>query len=256
MKKNKQTSLLIITSMYLASCFGPQTYFSEVFNVLYDTYGPSKNSATQLNMNYYVNATIATENSENSFEIYFFEVGMKLVNVTAHEYQGGTTNRILTMIYDYQENGLFVSRTYEEQTLTTEKYFSEFDENSFSLFDRAIGIVESTLTEETRNLINNQATNLIVGGQPQTQDVKVYNLPVARFVDLGSFESTAGFIPTSLDFTVTFTSSTLEGRFEIQATTEEKIYTALISLSRPDDIVPSEHLLSFEVKNTYTGYSE
>ncbi len=254
MQKLNKVSFVIVSTMMLVSCFGPQTYFSEVFNLLYDNYGPSKNSNNQLDMNYQVNATVTTENSENTFEIYLFEVGIKLINVAPFQHEGGTTTRTLTMIYDYQENGLFALRSYADPSLTSEKIFAEFDDNSFNLFNRATDIVDATLTEETLSIINNQATNLVIGGQPETQDVKVYNLPVSRFVDLADFESTAGFIPSSLDFKVTFTTSTLEGSFEITATTEEKSYTALIELSRPNQILASDHLLSSADKNTYEGY--
>jgi hypothetical protein len=254
MNFNKKLFSLVASGLVLASCLGPQTYFSEVFNTIYDTYYPTKNNANQPNLNYQVNATITTENGINTFEIYFFEVGMKLINTAPEIKEGVSTTRNLTLIFDYAEGGIFATRSYANNPAEIEKNFTEFEDDSFDLIDNAIGIFNSTLNAETIAIINNQATNLVIGGQPQTQDVKVYTLPVAQFVSLASFESTAGFIPTSLTVKVTHTTSTNAALFEISATGNGKSYSAVITLSNPDQVLASNHLLSPTEKATYSGY--
>ena len=255
MKMNKTMVALGATAAFLTSCLGPQTYFSEVFNTLYDTYFPTQDSQDRLNMNYRVDAEIIQGTNTFTFEVDFFETGLKLVQMSPATVNGVATTRTLTVIYDYAEEGMFASRTYANNPTVTDKVFESFEEDSFDLFNEAVGVAEATLTDDIKGIINNQATNLVIGGQPADQDVKVYTLPVAQFVDLASFEDVAGFVPTDLTVKVTFTASTLAAMFEIDATTTDKTYSATIELSNPEGLVASDYLLSAEQKATYEGYT-
>lgn len=250
----KKTIAFSSTVLLLAGCLGPQTYFSEVFNTLYDTYYPTQNSFDRLNMNYEVNATITADGKVNTFAVYFFEVGFKLVNIVPETKDGVETTRTLTLLYDYQENGIFGMRSYANNPSNVEKVFSNFDDDDFEIVNQAIDVVESNFSDEIKGIINNQATNLIIGGQPVDQDVKIYNLPVGNFVDLATFESTAGFVPTGLTVKVTFTTSTLAGLFEVNATADGKNYLASVELSNPEGLVASDYLLTATEKATYEGY--
>ena len=255
MKMNKTMVALGATAAFLTSCLGPQTYFSEVFNTLYDTYFPTQDSQDRLNMNYRVDAEIIQGNETFTFEVDFFETGLKLVQISPATVNGVVTTRTLTVIYDYAEEGMFASRTYANNPTVTDKVFEPFDDDSFDLFNEAVSVAEATLTDDIKGIINNQATNLVIGGQPADQDVKVYTLPVAQFVDLASFEDVAGFVPTDLTVKVTFTASTLAAMFEIDATTSDDTYSATIELSNPEGLVASDYLLSAEQKTTYEGYA-
>jgi hypothetical protein len=255
MKLNKLISLTATTAVFLAGCFGPQTYFSSVFNTLYDTYYPTKNDDLRLNMNYQVEATIVTETKTITYEVYFFEVGIKLIQTSPEIKDGVQTTRTLSLIYDYQADGMFATRTYASNPTDIEKIFTTFDNNAFSVFDQATNMIDSTITSEVSSIINNQATNLVIGGQPIDQDVKIYNLPVARFMNLSTFDSTTGFTPETLTIKVTFTTSTNEGQFEINATGEGKSYQANLKLSNSSLLNPANYLLTETQKITYQGYN-
>lgn len=255
MKFNKTFVALSATAAFLTSCLGPQTYFSEVFNTLYDTYFPTQDAQDRLNMNYRVDAEIVQGNDTFTFEVDFFESGLKLVQISPSTVNGVQTTRTLTVIYDYAEEGMFASRTYANNPGVTDKVFEAFEEDSFDLFNQAVSVAEATLTEEIKGVINNQATNLVIGGQPADQDVKVYTLPVAQFVDLASFENVAGFVPTELTVKVTYTASTSAAMFEIDATTSDKTYSATVELSNPEGLVASNFLLTAEQKATFSGFT-
>ena len=255
MKINKTILALGATTAFLTSCLGPQTYFSEVFNTLYDTYFPTQDAQDRLNMNYRVDVEIVLDTTVYTFEVDFFESGLKLVQISPATVNGVETIQTLTLIYDYAEEGMFASRTYANNPTITDKVFEAFDDNSFDLFNEAVSVAEATLTEDIKGIINNQATNLVIGGQPADQDVKVYTLPVAQFVDLASFEDVAGFVPTDLTVKVTYTASTQAAMFEIDAASTDKTYSATVELSSPDGLVASDFLLSAEQKATYEGYT-
>jgi hypothetical protein len=206
-------------------------------------------------MNYRVDAEIIEGTNIYTFEVDFFGTGLKLVQISPATVSGVETTRTLTVIYDYAEEGMFASRSYANNPSVVDKVFEPFDENSFDLFNEAVNVAETTLTEDIKGIINNQATNLVIGGQPADQDVKVYTLPVAQFVDLATFEDVAGFTPTELTVKVTFTASTLAAAFEIEATTTEQTYSATIELSSPDALVASDYVLTSEQKATYEGYT-
>ena len=79
----KQARILIglgVTAAFLTSCLGPQTYFSEVFNTLYDTYFPTQDSQDRLDMNYRVVAEITQDEDVFTFDVNFFTTGVKLVH--------------------------------------------------------------------------------------------------------------------------------------------------------------------------------
>jgi hypothetical protein len=251
----KRQLSLLTTTLLLAGCFGPQTYFSTVFNSMYDTYFPTTDSSDRLNMNYKVEATITTLTAQTTYEVYFFGTGLKLITVSPETKDGVATTRTLTIVYDYAEDGLFASRVYANNPGESEKVFTAFDDNSFSLFNQAVDVIETTISEEVRTIINNQATNLVIGGQPTPQDIKVYNLPVANFIDLSTFEATAGFVPSTLTVKVTYTESLNQGQFDINASGDGKTYTAVLKLSHADQLIAGDYLLSAQEKATYEGFN-
>lgn len=255
MNKTKLFVALGASAALLTSCLGPQTYFSEVFNTLYDTYFPTQDAQDRLNMNYRVVAEITQDEEVFSFDVYFFTTGLKLTQVSPVVLNGVETTRTLEVIYDYAEEGMFASRTFANNPTQTDKVFDAFDDESFDLFNRAVSTAEAALTEEIKGIINNQATNLVIGGQPADQEVKNYTLPVAQFVDLASFEDLAGFVPTDLQVKVAFTQATLSATFEITATSTEKLYSAEVTLSDAGSLVATDYLLSASEKATYEGYS-
>jgi len=216
----KTTKLLPLfaTSLVLAGCLGPQTYFSDVFNTMNDLYFPTLDNQNRITSNFEVEAVLSVDGKTTSYEVYLFGTGIKLVAVSPETNEGVETTRTLTM------------------------------------FDNAVETANSVLSEETKSIINNQATNLIIGGQPETQDVKVYTLPVGNFLDLASFEDTVGFVPTDLDVVISFTTSTSEGEISISASGNDKVYEATITFRNPELLVPADYLLSDTEKANYEGF--
>lgn len=254
MKHYRSMIGLGLTAAFLTSCLGPQTYFSEVFNTLYDTYFPTQDSQDRLDMNYRVVAEITQDEDIFTFEVDFFTTGVKLVQVGPSVVNDVETTRTLEVIYDYAEEGMFASRTFANTPNETDKVFEAFDDDAFDLFNEAVSVAETALTDDIKGIINNQATNLIIGGQPADQEVKNYTLPVAQFVDLATFEDVAGFVPTDLVVKVSFTQATLAATFEITASSEDASYSAELTLSNPGTVNPADHLLSASEKATYDGY--
>jgi len=253
MKINKVLPLFA-TSLVLAGCLGPQTYFSDVFNTMNDLYFPTLDNQNRITSNFEVEAVLSVDGNVTTYEAYLFGTGIKLVSVSPETNEGVATTRTLTIVYDYAEGGLFAKREYANTPNQVDKVFDAFDENTFDMFDTAVDTANSVLSEETKSIINNQATNLIIGGQPETQDVKVYTLPVGNFIDLASFESTVGFVPTDLDVVVSFTTSTNEGEISISASGNDKVYEATITFRNSDMLIPADYLLSDTEKATYEGF--
>ncbi|MFZ9138844.1 MAG: hypothetical protein ACO207_00115 [Bacilli bacterium] len=253
MKINKMLPLFA-TSLVLAGCLGPQTYFSDVFNTMNDLYFPTLDNQNRITSNFEVEAVLSVDDKTTNYAIYLFGSGIKLVSVSPDTNEGVETTRTLTIVYDYAEGGLFAKREFANTPNQVDKVFDAFDEASFDMFDTAVDTANSVLSEETKSIINNQATNLIIGGQPETQDVKVYTLPVGNFIDLASFESTVGFVPTDLDVVVSFTTSTNEGEISINASGNDKVYEATITFRNPDVLIPADYLLSDTEKATYEGF--
>ncbi|MGA0875823.1 MAG: hypothetical protein ACO3QN_02390 [Bacilli bacterium] len=252
----KQVKLLPIlgVGLLLASCLGPQTYFSDVFNTMEELYYPELDNQNRIISNFKVDASLTIDGKVTTYQTFLFGTGIKLINVSQENNEGVDTQRTLTIIYDYAAGGMFASRQYANTPNVTEKVFSAFDDTSFDMFDQAANIAESVLNDELKSILNNQATNLIIGGQPETQDVKAYTLPVAQFVNLSDFEGLVGFVPSDLSLVVTFTTSTNSGNFNVEASGDGKVYEADITLSQPDALVPSNYLLSASEKLTYEGY--
>lgn len=253
MKINKMLPLFA-TSLVLAGCLGPQTYFSDVFNTMNDLYFPTLDNQNRITSNFEVEAVLSVDGNVTTYEAYLFGTGIKLVSVSPETNEGVETTRTLTIVYDYAEGGLFAKREFANTPNQVDKVFDAFDENTFDMFDTAVNTANSVLSEETKSIINNQATNLVIGGQPETQDVKVYTLPVGNFIDLASFESTVGFVPTDLDVVVSFTTSTNEGEISISASGNDKVYEATITFRNPDMLIPADYLLSDIEKATYEGF--
>ena len=254
MMKQKQMLALATTGFILSSCLGPQTYFSAVFSTLKDLYFPVLDNNDRLVMNYALEASITIDEETFSYDVYFFDTGIKLVAETPATRDEVATTETLTLIYDYAEGGYFAKRVYASNPQTEEKIYRDFEDDSFDIFLEGVTTAESLLTEELESVINNQATNLIIGGQPEAQDVKRYTLPVANFVDLESFESLVGFVPTDLDVVVEFTTSTNQGKIELSANGDNKSYEVVIILSQRDLVQASQHLLTPTEKLTYQDY--
>jgi hypothetical protein len=253
--KNKYFSYLVSTTLLLTSCLGPQTYFSEVFNMVKDTYSPVQDINHRPLMNYRLSAEILSDGKTYTYVFSFFETGLKFVTETPTVNDDINTTQILTILYDYREGGMFIDRRFESTPNNIERIFQAFSDDSFTLFDQAFSIYENSLTPDIIRTLNNQATNLIIGGQPVANEVKVYNLPIGNFVDLNSLEDLAGFIPNTVSTKVFFTSETLLTIIELTASNEEKTYKITLTFSDPGSLVETDYLLNSNTKNLYEGYS-
>jgi len=252
--KHKPMLALMTTSFILASCLGPQTYFSTVFSTLKDLYFPVLNNNNRLVMNYAVDASITTDEETLSYDIYFFNTGFKLISVTPTTVNGVATTETLSLVYDYAEGGYFANRVYSNNAQPEEKTYRDFETDTFDMFEEGVSTANALFTDELQSVLNNQATNLIIGGQPEAQDVKIYNLPVSNFIDLENFDDLVGFVPTSLGVVITFTSSTKQGEVALTANGNGENFAASVIFSQPDLIQASQHLLTTTQKLTYECY--
>jgi hypothetical protein len=252
--KHKRMLALMTTSFVLSSCLGPQTYFSAVFSTMKDLYFPVLDNNDRLVVNYAFEASIKVDDETRTFDVYFFNTGIKLVAVAPTIVNEVTTTETLTLVYDYAEGGYFAKRVYGNNLQNEEKIYRDFEDNSFEVFEQSVNIADSVFTDELESVINNQATNLFIGGEPEAQDVKRYTLPVATFVDLETFESLVGFVPTELDVVVEFTTSTNQGKIEVSANRTNQSYEVILIFSQPGLIQASQHLLTPTEKLTYESY--
>jgi hypothetical protein len=257
MMKHTNVLTFALTAVLVAACGGstPQTYFSDVFNTMEDLYFPIVNNQNRVVVNYEVAAEITIDNVVKTYDAYFFTTGIKLVHTAPATNAGISTTRTSTIVYDYAEGGTFTKSVFANAPSQEVRTFSTFTNSTFSTFDRVVDLATTVLSEETKSIINNQATNLVIGGQPEDQDKKTYTLPIANFIDLGQFEDPIGFVPTSLEVVVSFTTSTNLGEFDITASGAGKNYQASITVSNPDGVVAVFHLLTSTQKETYTGYT-
>ena len=242
------------TVLLLTSCLGPQTYFSEVFNLVKDTYGPVRGNNDRPVMNYQLSSEISNDGKTYTYDVSFFETGLKLVTETPVVKDEVDTTQYLTILYDYREEGMFIDRRFGSTPNNTERIFQEFSDDSFNLFEQAFSVYDTTLTPSIISTLNNQATNLIIGGQPVANEVKIYNLPIGNFVDLNALEDIAGFIPSAVSAKVTFTQANLYTLIELNANNEEKTYQITLALSNPGSLDETDFLLNSSTKNLYEGY--
>jgi hypothetical protein len=254
--KQKQMLALATTVFILSSCLGPQTYFSAVFSTMKDLYFPVLDNNNRLDMNYALEVSIAVDEEEQEFNIYFFNTGIKLVSVapTTVNEVATTETETLTLVYDYAEDGYFAKRVYANNPQGEEKIYRDFEDDSFDIYLEGVNTAESILSDEVESVINNQATNLIIGGQPAAQDVKKYTLPIGNFIDPETFEDLVGFVPIDLEVEVEFTTSSKQGKIELNASGDNKSYEVIIIFSQPDLVQASQHLLTPTEKLTYEGY--
>lgn len=252
--KNKSILALTATATLLYGCLGPQTYFSEVFNTVYDLYFPVQDSSNKPVMNYKVSATVQDDDVTLSFSIFFFETGMSLTSISPKTVSGVATTETIKAIFDYQEEGIFASRFYGNDETNIERVFNTYENADFDVVTDALEIAETSLTEDILSIINNQATNLVIGGQPVDQDSKTYNIPVAQFVDLSTFEDLVGFVPVNLTVSVNFVTSENAATIEVSASSETSLYEVVIVLDNHDQINAEDHLLSASEKSAYDGY--
>jgi hypothetical protein len=63
-----------------------------------------------------------------------------------------------------------------------------------------------------------------------------------------------GFVPTSLGVVITFTTSTNQGSIELNANGNNQSYEAVLTLSQPNLVQASQHLLTSTQKLTYQGF--
>jgi hypothetical protein len=252
--KQKQMLALATTVFILSSCLGPQTYFSAVFSTMKDLYFPVLDNNNRLDMNYALEVSIAVDEEEQEFNIYFFNTGIKLVSVAPTTVNEVVTTETLTLVYDYAEDGYFAKRVYANNPQGEEKIYRDFEDDSFDIFLEGVNTAESILSDEVESVINNQATNLIIGGQPAAQDVKKYTLPIGNFIDPETFEDLVGFVPTDLEVEVEFTTSSKQGKIELNASGDNKSYEVIIIFSQPDLVQASQHLLTPTEKLTYESY--
>jgi hypothetical protein len=183
MMKQKQMLVLATASFLLSSCLGPQTYFSTVFSTLKDLYYPVVDNNDRLVMNYAAEASITVDGETSTYNAFFFNTGFKLTTVKPTTVNQVTTTETLTSIYDYADGGYFAKRVYGNNLQPEERVYRDFDQESFDVFKEGVRTADSLFTAELTSVLNNQATNLIIGGQPEAQDVKVYTLPIGNFVD-------------------------------------------------------------------------
>jgi hypothetical protein len=252
--KQKQMLALATTGFILSSCLGPQTYFSAVFSTLKDLYFPILDNNDRLVMNYAMEAAITVDDETRTFDVYFFNTGIKLLAVIPTTVNEVATTETLTLVYDYAEDGYFAKRVYANNPQGEEKIYRDFEDDTFDIFLEGVNTAESILSDEVESVINNQATNLIIGGQPAAQDVKKYTLPIGNFIDPETFEDLVGFVPTDLEVEVEFTTSSKQGKIELNASGDNKSYEVIIIFSQPDLVQASQHLLTPTEKLTYEGY--
>jgi hypothetical protein len=252
--KNKSIIALAATATLLYGCLGPQTYFSEVFNTVYDLYYPLQDSSGKPMMNYKVSASVIDNEDDYDYTLYFFETGMRLTAVSPKTLSGVLTTETIEAIFDYEEEGIFASKFTGPTTANLEKVFSPYDNSDFDLVSDAIDIAETSLTEDILSIINNQATNLIIGGQPVDQDSKNYTIPVSQFVDLETFKDLVGFVPENLTVTVNFVTSENAATIQLSASGIGSNYEVSITLEDHDQINSEDHLLSASEKLAYEGY--
>ena len=166
--KMKKLLPLFATTVVLAGCLGPQTYFSDVFNTMDELYFPTLDNQNRITSNFEVEAVLSVDGKTTTYEAYLFGSGIKLISVSPDTNEGVETTRTLTIVYDYAEGGLFAKREYANTPNEVDKVFDAFDSDSFDMFDRAVDTANSVLSEETKSIINNQATKLVIGGEPAT----------------------------------------------------------------------------------------
>lgn len=238
----------------LVGCFGPQTYFSTIFNQMETLYFPQENAQGRLAMNYEVDADIISNNQTSRYQVYFFTTGLKLITSIPTTINSVMTTQTTTSIFDYAANGVFVRRVNMNTPNEITKTFSAISNESMASINQGVDLADQVLSDQLKSVINNQATNLLIGGQPQSQDVKVYELPIANFVDIGQFSSVFGFVADTLTVSVTFTTSTNQAVIALDASGENRTYEASIAFKNPNAIQANQHLLSAAEKLTYSGY--
>lgn len=252
--KHKPLSLSMVM-IFLTSCLTPQTYFSEIFNLAYETYQPIKNTNQLLSMNYQVDVTVLQDNETYIFEAYFFETGFQVIKDGPALVNDQTTREYLSTLFDYAAEGVFEDQSFANNPNVVQKRFVSLTQEEIEGYGSAVTMVESMLTEDVRETLNSRVTDLLIGGQPATLNEVTYSLPLADFLSFAELEDFVGFLPTSVDNEITYTKSTKALTLELLITNETDVFEVTLSLSNPGSLIARDYLLTEEQKRVYTGYT-
>lgn len=254
MKHLNKTSILA-SVLLLTSCLTPQTYFSEVFDLVYEAYRPLRNSSDYLAMNYQTEIHIEKNDDIFDFSIAFFETGFEVFKNGPAMVNGVATRIQLTSLFDYAESGVFETKFFDVSSDTVTKRFVALTTEQMADYSSAANYFDNALNESTIELIHSRVTDLAIGGQPKANNVVTYALPIGDLVDLAQFESLLGFVPTTLETTLTYDKTTFETVINLVGTSETNAYTADIELFNPGGVVASTYLLTPTEKLAFSGYT-
>jgi hypothetical protein len=254
MYSNRKLLSLATTVVFLSSCLTAQTYFSEVFNLVYDAYQPVKNEQNFLAMNYQASVEVIQDGETYLFDAYFFETGFKVVKDGPALVNEVPTREYLTTLFDYASEGVFEDQSFGTNPTSIHKRFVTLSTEEMEGYGSAVTMVESMLTPEIRETLNSRVTDLVIGGQPSTFDEVTYSLPLADFIPFSDLESFVGFLPTNIENEIAYVKSTQATTLRLTITNETETFDVTLTLSNPGNLEASDFLLSSAVKAEYEGY--
>lgn len=249
-----RTIALFSSSLLLASCLAPQTYFSDVFDLAYGAYQPVLNDQGMIAVNYQIELDIEKSGQSYHYSAALFETGFS-VTKNRPAYVGEQLTRVeVTTLFDYAENGVFETSFAENEPETVTQAYAPLTLNHMDRYTSAAESILDVLNVTTLDLIHSKVADFAIGGQPTTNEVYRYEIPIADFVDIAQFKNLLEFVPTSLDVVLTYHKSTQETILDVRGSSETQSYLAKLVLSNPGGVHPSDYQLSPAQRLAFDGY--
>lgn len=263
MKKTHWGLILPIATL-IASCGGtpssegPRTvYFSEVFHTLESTYAMTKTPTNQLVGNFSLQIALVRNGVTTTETMYFYETGMTTVRTGTQSIQGTMVNAIVTTTYDYalSQGGVFQKVEVATNPTLNAKTFTPFSSTSLQSLTSRYDSINGNLNQDIRAKINAQVTNLAIGGQLETSDLKTYLIPINEVTtNYSQFSGVTGFTPTNVTLRVEYRTSTKVTNVLLNATATGASFVGTFMLSQPNTVSASTYTLSLSEKQTYQGF--
>ncbi len=260
--KKTWTLLLPITAL-IASCGGTtssepaQVYFSSVFSTIESTYTLTKTQEGEMWGNFSLEVALTRNGTTVNEMIYLYDTGLTTVRTGMQTIAGQLVDAVKTTTYDYASTngGVFTQTVVASNPSLNTKVFTPFNSSSLNRITRLFDSVKTNLDTDIRAKINAQVTNLAIGGQLASNDLKIYQIPINEITtNYSKFSGVVGFTPTTVALRVEFRTSTNGVKVVFNSSATGQTYSGTFTLGSANTVNPSSYTLSLSDKQTFTGF--
>jgi hypothetical protein len=260
----KTWSLFLPIAVLLASCGGStslvdtKVYFSTVFQAIESTYQINKTAQNQFVGNFALEVNVTRNTATVNQQIFLYETGLTTIRTGSQTIDGQLVNSVITTTYDYgsTNGGVFTQTFVSSNPALNTKVYAPFTNTSLQRITSLYDSVNNNLDTDIRAKINAQVTDLVIGGQEATTDLKTYTIPVNEITtNYAKFSGVTSFTPSAVTLLIKYRSSNQHVEVAFNATATNQTYAATYLLSQSGTVSSSAYTLSLQDKLTFTGFT-